>query len=345
MVLKLDRLRQGRPCMPNRILRPGILESERVNRLSAPAEVLYRRLMSVVDDYGRYDGRLSVIRGHCYPLRLDSVTDSDVSDWLTGVQGAGLAVIYQSAGKEYLQLLDTRWPTRSESKYPAPPANICAQLRANAPVVVVVGVGVGACAGGARTDELPEPPELADIVLPASAGVPATPSGSDDDLPVLAKFRAAYPEAFPGDWSATTPRWTAEVQRLCREGGQEFAGLLTADNLRTAKRWGDKEGLHWGPGTFTLWLSRQAGRAQSAGPNPASLLKAMSLPDVAKMLTAFRALPEGVRNGWLAGDSGPMDEKIAAVRWWQTQRHGGKDDNINASVRSKDAPRLRRTAE
>ena len=36
--------------MPNRILREGILTSERVNALSWEAEVFYRRLMSAVDE-------------------------------------------------------------------------------------------------------------------------------------------------------------------------------------------------------------------------------------------------------------------------------------------------------
>ena len=40
--------------MPNRILRDTILRSERVARLSPTAELFYRRLMSVADDYGRY---------------------------------------------------------------------------------------------------------------------------------------------------------------------------------------------------------------------------------------------------------------------------------------------------
>jgi hypothetical protein len=39
--------------MPNRELREGILTSERINALTFPAEVFYRRLMSVVDDFGR----------------------------------------------------------------------------------------------------------------------------------------------------------------------------------------------------------------------------------------------------------------------------------------------------
>ena len=51
--------------MPNRILREGILSSERVDALSEGAEILYRRLMSVVDDYGRYFAHPTLIRSAC----------------------------------------------------------------------------------------------------------------------------------------------------------------------------------------------------------------------------------------------------------------------------------------
>jgi hypothetical protein len=47
--------------MPSRLLREGILDSEAVNALSFAAEVFYRRLMSVVDDFGR--PRAAVRRG------------------------------------------------------------------------------------------------------------------------------------------------------------------------------------------------------------------------------------------------------------------------------------------
>ena len=48
--------------MPNRILREGILTSERIERLDWAEEVFYRRVMSVVDDYGRYYARPALLR-------------------------------------------------------------------------------------------------------------------------------------------------------------------------------------------------------------------------------------------------------------------------------------------
>ena len=59
--------------MPNRIIREGILTSDRVEQLDPPAEVFYRRLMSKVDDHGLYDARPSILRASLYPLRIDRV--------------------------------------------------------------------------------------------------------------------------------------------------------------------------------------------------------------------------------------------------------------------------------
>lgn len=123
--------------MPTRLLREGILKSERVDELDFAAEVFYRRLMSRVDDHGLYDARLSVLRADCFPLRLDRVREADIARWIAACEKAGLIVLYQSGGKPYLQMRDTNWATRSEPKYPLPTTeNTCLQLQTTAPLVV-----------------------------------------------------------------------------------------------------------------------------------------------------------------------------------------------------------------
>jgi hypothetical protein len=110
--------------VPNRILREGILTSERVDKLAAQAEVFYRRLMSVVDDFGRFDGRIAMLRASLYPLRIDVVREADISHWLAEVQSAGLIALYAVDGKPYIQLQDFRQQVRAtHSKYPPPPEN------------------------------------------------------------------------------------------------------------------------------------------------------------------------------------------------------------------------------
>jgi hypothetical protein len=107
--------------MPTRILRDGILTSERVNELGAVEEVFYRRLMSVVDDHGRFYGNPALIRAACFPLKLDKVSDSDIGKWLLVTEKAGLVRQYLATdGKRYLQLIDFGQRVQAKSKFPSP---------------------------------------------------------------------------------------------------------------------------------------------------------------------------------------------------------------------------------
>lgn len=110
--------------MPNRILREGILTSERINTLTWEAEVFYRRLMSVVDDYGRYSAHPSLLRAALFPLKLDTVRDANMERLLALVEQASLVRVYEVSGKRYLEMLDFRQQVRAkDSKYPAPPSD------------------------------------------------------------------------------------------------------------------------------------------------------------------------------------------------------------------------------
>lgn len=133
--------------MPDRIVRAGILTSDPVNGLSWAAEVFYRRLFSVVDDFGRYDGRPTLLRAHLYPLKIDRVSDADVCKWLTECVNAGIVSVYQVSGLQYLEVLKFGQRVRAEtSKWPNPqtvdsnpptPAVKCPQVSALVVDVVV----------------------------------------------------------------------------------------------------------------------------------------------------------------------------------------------------------------
>ena len=116
--------------MPNRILREGILTSERMARLTWAEECFYRRLMSVVDDYGRYHAHPTLLRAACYPLQLEKVSDSDIGKWLLATEKAALVRVYPAQdGKRYLELLDFKQQVRAKtSKFPQPQADVV-QLR------------------------------------------------------------------------------------------------------------------------------------------------------------------------------------------------------------------------
>lgn len=142
--------------MPNRILREGILTSERVAALDWAAEVFYRRLHSVVDDYGRFEAGHQLLRAKCYPLQTDSVRVADIARWMAACQKSGLILVYGANGKQYLEVCDFEQRQRTESKYPPPPssADICAQMTANAGLGVCVFEGEGVIGAPPDGDDL-----------------------------------------------------------------------------------------------------------------------------------------------------------------------------------------------
>ena len=147
--------------MPNRILRDNILTSEPVASLDWAAEVFYRRLHSVVDDYGRYEAGHQLLRAKCYPLQTDSVRVADIARWMAACQKSGLILVYGANGKQYLEVCKFGQQTRTPSKFPPPPAidagcdpllaiaSKCQQPLANDGLGVVVGVSVNEVEQGA----------------------------------------------------------------------------------------------------------------------------------------------------------------------------------------------------
>lgn len=106
--------------MPNRIIREGILSSEKIATLNWAEEVFYRRLQSIVDDYGRYEANPQLLRSKCYPLQTDSVKPAHITAWLSACVKAGLIVAYAVDGKTYLEVLNFGQQVRAKSKFPAP---------------------------------------------------------------------------------------------------------------------------------------------------------------------------------------------------------------------------------
>jgi len=109
--------------VPNRILRDGILTSPRVAKLVWGEEVFYRRLHSVVDDFGRYYADFGLLRAACYPRQLNKVSDSDIEKWLTACVTAALVRVYPAEdGERYLVVEDFKQQVRAtKSKFPKPP--------------------------------------------------------------------------------------------------------------------------------------------------------------------------------------------------------------------------------
>lgn len=106
--------------MPNRILREGIITSHAVNALSDDAELLYRRLMSVVDDYGRFDADLDLIRARCFPLQLQRWSTVRIGEALLELGDSPLVTVFHRENKKYLQINNFGQRLQSKPKYPDP---------------------------------------------------------------------------------------------------------------------------------------------------------------------------------------------------------------------------------
>src|SRR5574343_303749 len=199
--------------MPTRLLRDGILESEAVCSLPWAAEVLYRRLMSVADDYGRFSASPKLIRANCYPLQIDKVSDSDVGKWLAQVAEAGLVRVYPAEdGKRYLEIVKFGQQVRSKSKHPAPPdgpcenlqtvASNCEQATANAHLDVFEGEG------GDVSNLLSQVPARLPTTGPQLVAVESKPKGPPDCphvaiLALWAEVLPALPQHNADMWRGT----------------------------------------------------------------------------------------------------------------------------------------------
>jgi hypothetical protein len=114
--------------MAGRWIRDGILTSEKIEKLSMGAELFYRRLMSVVDDYGRYYSKPEMLRSACYPLKIDSITNDNVIAWTSECVNQRLIILYENDCKKYLCLLDFGQRARTKSKFPEPPEILKSQV-------------------------------------------------------------------------------------------------------------------------------------------------------------------------------------------------------------------------
>jgi hypothetical protein len=117
--------------MPTRYLKPGIRDSESIEKLTHIAETLYYRLLVTVDDFGRYDARPAMVKAACFPIK-DSINANKTEGLLEELAKHGLVQIYKVEDKPYLQM--TKWdniPRAKESKYPTASYD-CIQMHTSA---------------------------------------------------------------------------------------------------------------------------------------------------------------------------------------------------------------------
>ncbi len=134
--------------MPQRFLKPGITNSERWNGVSWQAQSLYIRLLTVVDDYGRYDGRSAVIHGICFSLYNAAhpecpVQLQETDKMLQEIAASLLIELYDSQGKRVMQItqwterlregVKEKWPARNNGELLQLPAETCKFLPSPSP--------------------------------------------------------------------------------------------------------------------------------------------------------------------------------------------------------------------
>ena len=206
------------------MLREGILTSERIDMLSPSGEVFYRRLMSVVDDYGRFSANPKLVRAACYPLKLDKVFDQHIAEWLEECAKADLVLCYQAGGKQYLEVQDFRQQARSkQSKFPDPlsDANNCLadakQMQESAHLDGDVGVD-GDEDGNSSTDvEV----AIGDAESPSGVRLPNCPHQELIDLYAKHLPELPYPRIWEGErQSSMRARWRWVLTAKQKDGSQ-----------------------------------------------------------------------------------------------------------------------------
>lgn len=137
--------------MPTRYLKPGIRDSDRIEAVLEPdAEILFYRLLIVVDDFGRTDARPLMVKSECFPIRM-RVSADNCMQWLKMLDSARLIGLYEVNGKPYLQI--AKWdnkPRAMTSKYPEPSADVYNRMQM-LPVTVTVTVTVTETKTGTET--------------------------------------------------------------------------------------------------------------------------------------------------------------------------------------------------
>lgn len=215
------------------------MTSERVNSLNWAEEVFYRRLMSVVDDFGRFYATSKLLRAACYPLHIDKVSDSDIGKWLSACETAALVRVYPASdGKRYLELLDFRQQVRAKtSKFPAFDVQMHSTCVADAQQppasahLDVVGDGDGDVGGIASPQAAPPDPKGSrlprDWMLPDDWREWAERERPDLDPASVADGFRDFWISKPGkegrktDWQATWRNWIRGQKQGSRKSANE----------------------------------------------------------------------------------------------------------------------------
>src|ERR1044071_2589318 len=93
--------KRGRPPGPRiRTVKPEMAQDERFAKVSIAAELLFRNLISMADDEGRFAAAINGIIGFAFPYRED-ITPAKVRKMLRDLEGQKLVLMYEHDGMPY----------------------------------------------------------------------------------------------------------------------------------------------------------------------------------------------------------------------------------------------------
>lgn len=146
--------------MPTRLVRDGILRSRKIAALDPMAELFYRRLMSVTDDFGRYYADPALLLSDCFPIRPPWADENGIAGWLEACLACGLIRAYEANGTAFLEIQNFGQRIRpgQTSKFPQP-AEICGGARENSAL---------ARASNSPSPPIPTTPSAPALALPAN---------------------------------------------------------------------------------------------------------------------------------------------------------------------------------
>ena len=231
--------------MPSRVIRGEINSSGSLGRVSMRAELTFDRLLTAVDDYGRYDARPAMLKAGLFPVRSEA-TPKKIAGWVAELAHEGCIRLYQVGGRPYLAM--TAWEKHrgkarrgTESKFPAPPET---HSPASADPLEIHGdPPVGRGAGGEGRE--------------AGGGFDAASPPSKKSSGSVKKQKTLCPEK-------PTPEQWAKILKWRDDKHPEF----TDDHLK--KQWSLLHAYHGGVGnrrenwllSFYYWLTNDIGKPQ-----------------------------------------------------------------------------------
>lgn len=217
--------------MPIRMIRDWT-DSEKVDRLSPQAEVLFIRLMMKADDFGCFHAHPALVKSFCFPLR-DNVRNTDISRWIEECQSAGLLVTYADpqSGKNFLQILNFgQRMKQSRHKFPPPPDRGEPELPGTS--------------GNFREQEWNGKQNTENEKERDNA--PAHGEKSSELMIAAEEIAKIYPKAKVGDFRALTEAVASAIGREITEVGRDLHEAIatvktgTTEYAEAVKLWKDK---------------------------------------------------------------------------------------------------------